>query len=505
MSFIINNPAVNKECEMSGNNENIDKKEPEEKDNVNQQEETGEIPQENLQENDSSDESFENKESDNIEAENTEIEKEVILEDNLKDKFDPSKYVPYDPSIKSGRKVSKLPFLIFGIVVLAGILLYIIIGNMNNSNRINDLAKEEEQTEVEQNTGPSTDINDYKKKFWSGDTSITIEDAFSRYKNAKNVEYLLYEQDGRTVFQVKSELDIKQILDYSGPDVKIGNDGNITEMAYLYFRKHQNDVKIYDSSYFYISKENTGNENLDLSKREIEITNGSEVFKAEYSNGLNDIYNDSFNYGAVLKNLNNFYLKTVPKKSTDISVKFENKEKADEELNKVYQNLNNVLNDDQKSKLTVSQKSWLEYRDSEFKFLNSIFFIRDIPNSAEIADRFSEKYKIKVIENRINELNSYKELIDKKGVVKLDDAEINKQKENLKQRYATLLTHLSGDSLQIMKDSETKWSAFTDNDLIFVHSLSAVLAEGENPTFTAGFEPYSIRLKMLQIYDEILF
>ena len=102
-------------------------------------------------------------------------------------------------------------------------------------------------------------------------------------------------------------------------------------------------------------------------------------------------------------------------------------------------------------------------------------------------------------------MNSYKEVTDKKGTVKFDEAEINKQKENLKQRYATLLTHLSGDSLQLMKDSETKWSSFADTDLIFVQSLSAILPEGETSQFSMVFEPYSIRLKMLQIYDDILF
>ena len=430
---------------------------------------------------------------------------EELLDENIKDKFDPSKYIPYDPGVKSRKSTGRLPYIIFGTIVVLGILLYIIIGNMSGGGRIEDLAQEETQTETEQPAAPGTDINDYKKKYWSGDTSITISDAFSGYKNAGNVEYLLYEKDGRTVFQVKAELDTKQILDYSGPDVKIGSDGDMSEAAYLYFRKHQNEIKIYDNSYFYIPKESTGNENLDLSKREIEITNGNEVYKAEYSNGLNDIYNDTFNYALMLKNMNNFYLKAIPKKSSSISVKFETKEKADEELNKVYQQLAGVLNDDQKSKLTSSQKAWLDYRDSEFKFLNSVFFIKDIPNSAEISDRFSEKYKIKIIENRIAELNSYKEITDKKGTVKFDEAEINKQKENLKQRYATLLTHLSGDSLQLMKDSETKWSSFADTDLIFVQSLSAILPEGETSQFSMVFEPYSIRLKMLQIYDDILF
>jgi uncharacterized protein YecT (DUF1311 family) len=495
MSFVFNNLVMNKECKMSENKEDLEKKEltEEEKENIDNKEETAESDSEDFLNNEESEPDFE------------ENEEERLQDENLKDKFDPSKYVPYDPSVKSRGKTSKVPFIVFGSIVVLGILLYIILGNINNNNRINDLAQEEALEETEQNTAPSTDLNDYKKKFWSGDTSITIGDAFSGYKTAGNVEYLLYEKDGRTVFQVKSELDVKQILDYSGPDVKIADDGDISEMAYMYFRKHQNEIKIYDNSYFYISKENPGNENLDLSKREIEIGNGNEVYKAEYSNSLSDIYNDTFNYGAMLKNMNNFYLKAVPKKTVDISVKFDTLEKADEELNKVYQNLTGALNDDQKAKLTVSQKAWLDYRDSEFKFLNSIFFIRDIPNSSEIADRFSKKYKVKIIENRIAELNSYKELVDKAGTVKQDEAEINKQKESLKERYATLLTHLNGDSLQLMKDSETKWSAFTDNDMVFIQSLSAVLPEGETPQFTKSFEPYSIRLKMLQIYDEILF
>ena len=64
---------------------------------------------------------------------------------------------------------------------------------------------------------------------------------------------------------------------------------------------------------------------------------------------------------------------------------------------------------------------------------------------------------------------------------------------------------MNGDSLQFMKDSETKWSSFADTDLIFVQNLSAVLPEGETSQFSIGFEPYSIRLKMLQVYDDILF
>ncbi len=64
---------------------------------------------------------------------------------------------------------------------------------------------------------------------------------------------------------------------------------------------------------------------------------------------------------------------------------------------------------------------------------------------------------------------------------------------------------MGGDSLQLMKDSETKWSSFTDTDLIFIQSLSAVLPEGETSQFSMGFEPYSGRLKMLQVYDDILF
>ena len=500
---------------MSENKENVEKEELAEK-----KENNTEVLKENTEIRETSEDNImaetesETGESENPETDSTDSEdenkikdsrEEELLDENIKDKFDPSKYVPYDSGMKSRGKTNRLPYIIFGIIVVLGILLYIIIGNMNGGDRIGDLAQEETQTETEQSAAPGTDINDYKKKYWSGDTSITISDAFSGYKNAGNVEYLLYEKDGRTVFQVKAELDTKQILDYSGPDVKISSDGDMSDLAYLYFRKHQNEIKIYDNSYFYISKENPGNENLDLSKREVEITNGNEVYKVEYSNSLNDIYNNTFNYGAMLKNMNNFYLKAVPKKSSSISVKFETKEKADEELNKVYQQLTGGLNDDQKSKLTSSQKAWMDYRDSEFKFLNSLFFIKDIPNSAEISDRFSEKYKIKIIENRIAELNSYKEVTDKKGTVKFDEAEVNKQKENLKQRYATLLTHLSGDSLQFMKESETKWSSFTDTDLIFVQSLSAALPEGETPQFSMVFEPYSLRLKMLQIYDDILF
>lgn len=449
----------------------------------------------------------ENTENENEQIENSEESiKEELLEDNLKDKFDPTKYIPDNSNSKSSKGGGKIPFIVFGVIVALGIFAYILIGNLGDRNTIEDLAQEETQTEAAEINTLSTDVNDYKRRFWSGDTSLTLGDAFSNYKNAKNVEWLLYEKDGRTVLQIKAELDLKEILDYNGPEMKIGeNNGNISEMAYLYFRKYQNEIKIYDNSYFYISKEEPGAENLNLSNREIEITNGKKTYKAHYSNDLSDIYNGRFNYTGTFTSMNNFFLEVVPKKNINISVKFDTKEKADEELNKVYQSLIGVLSDEQRVKLSTSQRAWLDYRDREFEFLSTVFFIKDDKNASEISNKFSEKYKIKIIETRISELNLYKELVDKNGFIKIDENDLNKQKDSLKQRFATLLTHLSGGELELMKDAQNKWNVFSDSEYQFAESLFQQYNITENPAYTLVYNLYTDRQKMIQNYDEIIF
>ena len=49
-------------------------------------------------------------------------------------------------------------------------------------------------------------------------------------------------------------------------------------------------------------------------------------------------------------------------------------EKWDLELNKNYQKLLNILTAEQKEKLKLTQREWVEYRDKEIEFSNQLYY-----------------------------------------------------------------------------------------------------------------------------------
>lgn len=447
-----------------------------------------------------------NEVNENNEANLEEDRRQHLEEENLKDKFDPTKYVSSELNEKSKEKKNFVPVLIFLLVVIIGIITYKILGNQYD-NDITAVSAETEITTTEENNQAVT-ADEYKNKFWNGDKSVDFNTAFSGYINAKNTEWSIYEKDGRTVFQIRIEVDINQVLDYYRDNNKIsGKNGDISERVYLYFRKFQNDVKIYDNSYFYIPKDSTEISGLNLAKRELEIINGKKTYINQYLKDLKDVYGRNFNYDVFLSNLNGFISgkTSTSGNMSNVSVKFATKEKADEELNKVYQELTELLTEDQKPILTDAEKSWIEYRDAEFKFLDLLFTISDENNSSEMSKKLSERYKINIVEDRINSLNKYKELVSKNGFIKVDTNEITKQQEALKERYAALLSHLKENDLTLMKDSETKWNLFIQKDTSFINKLQEVYNISENAPYTLSYDPYSNRYKMLSVYDQLTF
>mgnify|MGYP003458981752 FL=1 len=443
----------------------------------------------------------------NDENKNFEEDRKIHLEEeNLKDKFDPTKYVSSEFNEKSSKKKNFTPVLIFLLIVVIGIITYKILGNQYNDDVIAP-STETETTTVEENNKIVT-ADDYKNKFWNEDKRVDFNTAFSNYVNAKNVEWSTYEKDGKTVFLIKTEIDISKVLDYYSNSNKIGGkNGDISERVYLYFRKFQNDVKIYDNSYFYVPKNSVEINGLDLAKRELEIINGKKTYVNPYLKDLKDVYGKNFNYEVFLNNLNGYISgKTSTNGNlSNISVKFVTKEKADEELNKIYQELTAVLTEDQKPSLIDSEKSWIEYKDSEFKFLDSLFTISNENNSSETAKKLSERYKINIIEDRINTLNKYKELVSKNGFIKIDTNEVTKQQEALKERYAALLSHLKENDLVMMKESESRWNSFVQKDTLFINKLQEIYNISENAPYTLTYEPYSNRYKMLSVYDQLTF
>ena len=92
--------------------------------------------------------------------------KEKLEEENLKDKFDPSKYVPSDFNQKSGRKKNFAPVVIFILIVLIGIIIYKILGN-SHDNETPPVTTETEET-VAKPENQNLSAEDYKNKFWNG-------------------------------------------------------------------------------------------------------------------------------------------------------------------------------------------------------------------------------------------------------------------------------------------------------------------------------------------------
>ena len=438
---------------------------------------------------------------------NTEEEiKEKLEEENLKDKFDPSKYVPSDFNQKGGQKKNFVPVLIFILIVLIGIITYKILGNRHD-NETPPVTTETEET-VAKTENQNLSAEDYKNKFWSGNNTVNLNEAFSNYPNTKNIEWNISEENGKKVLQVKTEIDISKVLDYYSSNNKIGvKSGDISERVYLYFRKYQNDVKIYENTYFNIADGTEAVNTLDMSKREIEISNGNKTYTNQYSKDLNDVYGKRFDYTVFLNNLNGYISgKTSAKGNlSNVSVKFATLQRADEELNILYKELIPLLADDQKAVLTDAEKAWVDYKEAEFKFLDSIFNISNESNPDEMAKKLSERYKISIIEERIITLNSYKDLVSKNGFVKIDAGEIAKQQEALKQRYATLLSHLKDSDLKEMKDSESKWAVFIEKETLFVNKLFETHNISENAAYTLSFEPYSNRYKIISVYDQLTF
>ena len=73
------------------------------------------------------------------------------------------------------------------------------------------------------------------------------------------------------------------------------------------------------------------------------------------------------------------------------------------------------------------EKQWISYKDAEFKTLESSFYLKNEKTPSEVAKKLSEKYKIKVIVDRISELDYLSEILEQGNYPKLDYNEITKE------------------------------------------------------------------------------
>ena len=75
----------------------------------------------------------------------------------------------------------------------------------------------------------------------------------------------------------------------------------------------------------------------------------------------------------------------------------------DKELNRVYKDLRNILNDDEQKLLRNSQIKWIDYRDREFDFINELY--GNLQGTMFLI--FGASKKMEIVKARCIELNNY--------------------------------------------------------------------------------------------------
>lgn len=78
-------------------------------------------------------------------------------------------------------------------------------------------------------------------------------------------------------------------------------------------------------------------------------------------------------------------------------------EKWDTELNKTYKELLDLLTTEQKEKLKIAQREWIEYRDKEIEFSNQLYY--DMQGTMWIP--IAAQTKLDLTRKRTIELESY--------------------------------------------------------------------------------------------------
>ncbi len=77
--------------------------------------------------------------------------------------------------------------------------------------------------------------------------------------------------------------------------------------------------------------------------------------------------------------------------------------KWDTELNKKYKELLDLLTEEQKEKLKIAQREWIQYRDKEIEFINQLYF--DMQGTMWIP--IAAQTKLSLTRKRTIELESY--------------------------------------------------------------------------------------------------
>jgi len=83
-------------------------------------------------------------------------------------------------------------------------------------------------------------------------------------------------------------------------------------------------------------------------------------------------------------------------------------EKWDVELNKVYNELKDMLDESGKKKLKDSQLEWIKFRDKEFEFIDYLYSQKD--GTMYLTMRVSDR--VEVVRKRALELQSYIDVLE---------------------------------------------------------------------------------------------
>lgn len=418
--------------------------------------------------------------TDNIDTQDSlkeQLKKEI--EEELKKEMEEKEKEALEKKEIKRKKITK-KILIALLLILMGLGIYLFM-NRKDERSLNTATIEEVK--------PDSIQDKYGSKFWNGDQSITLADAMKGYKYAKNIEWLEYEKDGRKVFQIRIEHDTSKFLDDYRDSVMGTTNEILSEVQYTYYRFNQDKIKIYDNLYFYIPKDLAEEANvLELSKRELEIkeSKDSKVSKNyEYFNDLKDIYEKKPDIEGVAGAMQDYYRNGYYRKSLvytpdcdcesdeldKIYVLYKTVEEADTQLNNSYNNLMDSMDNEELRKTLIDvEKQWISYKDAEFKTLESSFYLKNEKTPSEVAKKLSEKYKIKVIVDRISELDYLSEILEQGNYPKLDYNEITKEEESLKKLYAGVLNKMNNDgqTKKNLMDSQQKWTIFNESSKKFM-------------------------------------
>ncbi len=145
-------------------------------------------------------------------------------------------------------------------------------------------------------------------------------------------------------------------------------------------------------------------------------------------------------------------------------------QEADDELNRVYQNVTPLLTETQRDRLTDAQLAWIEFRDAECQFAGSLY------EGGSIQPLIVAGCKEDLTQRRTDDLRAY---LRQRPIAATSDS-YEAADDRLNQVYQELLAEVSGDRVSQLETAELAWIEFRDRACDF----EAELDNGERQNCT---------------------